>query len=291
MHADATNQMVSARTSVDGGTGSAEVDEEGHDNTLKLRLVFLVFNTLCVAMTVAVGCMVFRMTNSVAVELDYMVSAADAVALMINVVTELVKSKVTDAKTFLVLDLLGCGGSIALLVFACAYGMCDVIFRSTSDPRHAAHIVHADLMIAYGALNMFVDALLLGIFWCARSYLLASSRIVDDQLNMMSTIAHVVVDLVTAVVLCGTSIWMVYGIHDRTQEEKIEHKLRIDLVGGVLVNACIVTSMIMLGKEALHTWAEIQALRETDAKLAEFKDQFPEESLEAQKEVNYGTMI
>lgn len=254
------------------GTGEGQSSAKSNA-TVNARIRFLTFNLLCITLCLLASLVVTQTSQSLTIELDFITLLCDALAVLINIGMELIKGRVQSFRTILIFDLSGCVASMTLLIGVSVFGVVDAMLRSHEKRGHMAHVQHLDIMVWYSAFSVAMSTLSLSFFAYLRDKMLPPSCSAHDQLNIMSNLVHCVVDFVTNWAVLGTSLWLLLGSRSETRHEshqaleaKTEEKVHIDVFGAFVVCGCILLSVLVLLRDAFHTYWYIRALPEEKEK-------------------------
>eukprot|EP00928_Gymnodinium_smaydae_P037401 TRINITY_DN25967_c0_g5_i1.p1 TRINITY_DN25967_c0_g5~~TRINITY_DN25967_c0_g5_i1.p1 ORF type:complete len:337 (+),score=57.36 TRINITY_DN25967_c0_g5_i1:96-1106(+) len=253
------------------------------------RILYLIFNLLCVALAFFGGMLIYTVTHSLSVELDFLVAACDTLSISINILAELLKWLVDSPSVVMMVDLIGCVLSLALLVIVSLYGLKDAAEREAAITRHrlvrSSMVEDVDLMMYYAGYCLLLNLFIAFVFvFCLGSLIPATSR-EYDKLNLLSSVAHQVVDLAGNLVLFVTSVYLKYNV-DGGQID-FEGRARIDVVGSFLVNLCILASVFILANEAYHS---LTLIMEMDPENKEAANELRRLSFSSARGSNLGTM-
>jgi len=177
------------------------------------------------------------------------------VALLINISTEIAKSRAADVRTVMLLDVSGCAVALLILVGVSVCGVFDALWRH-QEPLEAqlARVHHLDSMVLYAGLAIFASLANLGCFFYLYDSMLAGEDGATDQQNLRSTLAHAVVDFVTNFVVLGTSIWLrsTARREDPSGRRESEMAIKADAIGAFVVCVCIFLSVLLIGRDLIY---------------------------------------
>eukprot|EP00929_Paragymnodinium_shiwhaense_P013957 TRINITY_DN121811_c0_g1_i1.p1 TRINITY_DN121811_c0_g1~~TRINITY_DN121811_c0_g1_i1.p1 ORF type:complete len:412 (+),score=72.55 TRINITY_DN121811_c0_g1_i1:132-1367(+) len=245
--------------------GCASMSEENSDQAeaarfqARMRFFFVTLVATCVPMLF--GIIVYPETNSLTVEMDTINALLDLVSVLLNMGVEVFKHRATDKTIILKLDMLGCGSSLMLLVSAGIFGLMRAVPRAEVPTAPASHVGHFGLMVAYNLVGLLCGAMT-SLFWLLTHHEMEEARSADgrgDELNVLSSLMHLLVALAMDVTVFLTSMWMMYV----TQKGEVGGKLDVDaaegdVVGSVVLCTCILLSAAILVKESIQTHNSLQ---------------------------------
>lgn len=266
--------MSLGRQASECASSSAEVGTQ--HLVVKARLLYLALNLMLIILCILCAIVVFGLTHSLTIELDSITLVCDALAVLINMVVELMKRRTTDIRSVLIFDLVGCLASLALLVGVAIFGLYDAVGREADSDsgKIVPRVRHLNLMIIYSSFSLLTTVLTLTAFQYWYDDMLPQNGCVHDRLNLHSSLAHTVVDFITSAVVVGTSIFQVWT----AQEDKVSHqpafeeakdRVRVDVIGSFGVVACILVCVAVLVKEVQASMRHIRELPERPTSIEE----------------------
>lgn len=254
------------------------------------RLTYLAFNMTFIVFDLVVGYFVYQQTRSLTMEVDFLGFSCEIMALTINIAIELVKRTAPKMKTVMVLDLVGGLSSLALLVAIGFFGLYNTIATAHGLENGSIELpaTHLKDMVEYSIVSLMLSVVNLSMFQWFKEKMLPADGDMRDQLNMLSNLAHSVVDFVTNFTVFGTSLWLRYGVRQESWSKMRKFKVMIDVFGSFMVCACILVSVCWLLRDIFHCIAQIRTLSADEEKcLLRAVDQEEAAGLGPQ---GYGTM-
>merc|ERR1712194_319034 len=182
-------------------------------------------------------------------------------ALVVSIAVEFMKTRVQTARTVLILDLVGCVVSVILLVGVAVFGIVDAVYRTKG--AQSERVSHLEDMILFSACSFSVDIITLGFYWGLKKWMLQgdSGEKKADELNVLSSLLHLITDLGSSMVILVTAVVMKYGnFSGESWWEAIAHKVAIDSSGAVVVCICLVVAIVMFQQDAAKSIELIRAL-------------------------------
>jgi len=275
----------------DGSTGTCPHGHAQVDVAVsKIRISYLAFNLSAIVVVMVAGIFVFEDTNSLSIMIDALGAEAQAFAVTINIVVEIMKARVKNARTILILDLFGCLVSVGLLLCVAVFGVFDALYRT--EKRQQAHLSHLNEMLRFSAVSMSLSFVCLLSLMLMRDKLFpGASGSMRDELNVLSTLLHSAVDFVSSAAIFGTSLWLAHGSFANEPFAVISaHKTVIDASGAFVVCACIAVAIVIFWKDAARTIEEISALDGSE-EVADVEGRaLAADASDAPAQSNYGTM-
>jgi len=247
-------------SSSDGCTGgsSGEVEQV----TFTSRLTYLSINFFFIVLNLGFGYVVYESTKSLTVEVDFLSFACEVLAVLINIVIEVVKRRALHARKVMILDLVGGLSSLALLVVVGFFGVYSAVSTSAHLAKGAgsAPAVNTEEILEYSSFSLGLSVLNLGSFLYLKAKMLPQNGDVNDQLNIMSNLAHSIVDFVTNFAVLGTSLWLQFGVKEANWFEMRKNKVWVDVFGSFMVCACILVSIVWLLRDILQAAVRIREM-------------------------------
>jgi len=271
---------------------SSGVCQGAHDpgEVLQTRLTYLAFNLAFVVFDIVVGYLVYQQTRSLTMEVDVLGFSCEILAVTVNIIIELVKQQAPNLKKVMMLDLIGGLSSLALLVVIGFFGVYNTIAKARGLENGSIEMpaTHLKDMVEYSMVSLLLSAINLSIFQWFKAKMLPAEGYLPDQLNMLSNLAHSIVDFVTNFTVLGTSLWLRFGVRQESWSKMRKFKVMIDVFGSFMVCACILVSICWLLRDILHCIARIRELSVREEKcLVRVGDQEEAAGLGPQ---GYGTM-
>lgn len=241
----------------DGLTACCEVDSA----VSRTRIRFLAMALINTILPALVGIMVYHVTHSLTIEVDFASAACDALSLFLNIVVEYLKHGTASGKMVLLLDFGGGFVSMALLFGVAVFGVLNATNRAFNPIRGDEHVDydHVGLMVLYNCFSLLLDCCTLVFWWRSRDLLMPPGNDQQsDQLNVNSGLLHSIVDFMRGLSVTGTSFWMVYiNLKRETPWMELKEKVHVDVFGSFLLCACVIVSAAFLLKESIETLRKI----------------------------------
>jgi len=278
-------------TYFDGCTGSCT--GLAQEPTVMARLTYLSFNLAFILLNLLGGYYVYESTKSLTIEVDFMSFGCEVLAVLINIIIEMVKRRQMQPKSVLILDLIGGMSSLALLIAVGMFGVFAAIsteeqLEENRGPPPAQHLTQ---MLKFSTFSLTLSVVNLSIFGSLKDRMLPADGEVHDQLNLMSNLAHSLVDFVTNFAVLGTSFWLKYGVKEDNWMEMRKHKVWVDVFGSFMVCACILVSILWLMRDVFHCVSWIRELEAEEAGLSTGKlEDGGDAKLKVGQAPNYGAM-
>lgn len=232
------------------------------------RLTYLSFNLSFIMLNLLAGYYVYETTKSLTLEVDLLAFGCEVLAVSINIAIEVAKRKSMRPRSIMVLDLVGGLASLSLLIVVGVFGVWSAISTTEElndnkrrSPEPASHLSQ---MLQFSTFSLCLSVLNLSIFAKLQEKMLPADGDVHDQLNLLSNLAHSLVDFVTNFAVLGTSLWLKYGIAPDTWLEMRKHKVLVDVFGSFIVCACILVSIVWLLRDVLNCVRWIRELENPD---------------------------
>lgn len=232
------------------------------------RLTYLSFNLSFIILNLLAGYYVYETTKSLTLEVDLLAFGCEVLAVTINIAIEVAKRKSMRPRSIMVLDLVGGLASLSLLIVVGLFGVFNAISTTEElndvkrrSPEPASHLSQ---MLQFSTFSLCLSVLNLSIFARLREKMLPDDGDVHDQLNLLSNLAHSLVDFVTNFAVLGTSLWLKYGIGPDTWLEMRKHKVLVDVFGSFIVCACILVSIVWLLRDVVNCVRWIHELGDPD---------------------------
>jgi len=210
-------------------------------------------NMLFLLGNVVMGVIVIRLTNSLAVKLDFSGVACSFIASLVNIAVECAKVRVASRSVIVALDIAGCALSLVLLMGVGVSGVAVAVGRERHSMSFPARLQNPALMLIYSSVDILANTTMLVWFVCTKDQLEASITHHVDMLNVNSCLAHNLADVVGGVVLFGTSLWVyvAYPADLRSGAEwpKMAMVSQVDTGGTFLVCVCIFASVCLLVRD------------------------------------------
>jgi len=237
----------------EGGSGSfvSLMLQFADKPTLKARLVYLSSNLFLMILSLLYGFWVWESTDSLTIEVDLLSIGCTLTAILINIVVEVIKPRLSTTRGVVMIDLVGGLLSLALLLCVGIMGVLDAM-QSTKDLKEhkGSSTRHLEKLLRYGAFALCLSGANLSIFGCLHNLMLPKEGDVHDQLNILSSLAHAVIDLVSNFAVFGTSVWLQYFMpQDKGWMEMREQKMWVDIFGSFMVCTCILISICFLFRD------------------------------------------
>lgn len=258
------------------------------------RLVYLSFNCFFIVLNFLMAYAVYTRTNSLTMRVDFLSFGCEVLAVIINICIELVKRSAPSHKTVLTFDLVGGLSSLQLLAAVGLYGLYNAV-ATTKDlvgGYNEPPAGHLEEMVEYSAFSLCLSVLNLSLFAWLKGRMLPEGGDVRDQLNLLSNLAHSVVDFITNFAVLGTSLWLHYVVEQDQRFEMRRHKVVVDVFGSFTVCAVIFVSICWLLRDVARC---LQWIRETQAAEAALEGSLIKaaaegSSLNAGAPSDYGTL-
>lgn len=260
------------------------------------RLIYLSFNLVFILLNLLCGYFVYETTKSLTIEVDFLSFGCEVLAVIINILIEVWKRKSVHPRSIMVLDLVGGLSSISLLICIGLFGLYSAINATEelndnrSFPQPAGHL---DKMLQFSTFSLCLSVTNLGIFATLKEQMLPVDGNVHDQLNVLSNLAHSVVDFVTNFAVLGTSLWLQFGINEESYLAMRKHKVWVDVFGSFMVCACILVSVCWLLRDVLYCifWIrQMAADEEMEALMEEAAGARVVETIGKKASKDYGTL-
>lgn len=247
---------------VSAGTGEASYEEElqrTEAQVLQARIVFLSIAFIAAVTSAIMGVTAWQATNSLTVEVDDISSWADAGSLLLNIVIERLKIKLKTRRSVLIADFIGGFLSLATLMGVALFGVVNALKRSEQDHHQGNNLKQPGFMLFYNCVSLGLDIIALIAFCGLRDKMEPPELNLDDRLNVISGLVHMLVDLARAVSVMGTTIYMFYVVSrtDETPWEKLSEKIHGDVFGSFLVCTCVLICVMMLMCSSARTLWEL----------------------------------
>jgi len=217
------------------------------------RFRFLLMNSLFLLGNVVMGVIVCKLTNSLAVKLDFSGVACSLIGSIVNIMVEFAKVRFADRSIIVGLDIAGCVLSLVLLMGVGVSGVVVAVERERHSMSFAARIQNPVLMLIYSSVDVFANTTILVWFVCIKDQLQASVTHHVDLLNLSSCLAHNLADVVGGLVLLGTSLWVFLtypaDLPAGAEWPKMAFVSQVDAGGTFLVCACIFASVCFLVRD------------------------------------------
>jgi len=230
-------------------------------STSRFRLVYLTLNISANILMMGFGFIVYERTNSLSVMIDWLGGSVTLLALVVSIAVEFMKTRVQTARTVLILDLVGCVVSVVLLVGVAVFGIVDAVYRTKG--AQSERVSHLKDMILFSACSFSVDIITLCFYWGLKKWMLQgdSGEKKADELNVLSSLLHLITDLGSSMVILVTAVAMQYGnFSGESWWEAIAHKVAIDSSGAVVVCICLAVAIVMFQQDAAKSIELIRAL-------------------------------
>lgn len=225
----------------------------------KARIRFLAVALCNTVAPALVGLIVYHVTHSLTIEVDFASAACDALSLLLNIIVEYMKSGAASRKTILVLDFGGGFISMALLVGVAVFGVLNATNKVLNPVSYNERVEHVGLMLFYNCFSLALDLFTLVYWWKSKDILMpkgGGQR--SDQLNVNSGLLHAVVDFMRGLTVTCTSFWMLYiNFKAETPWNELRDKVHGDVFGSFLLCACVLFSAAFLLKESIDTLRKI----------------------------------
>mmetsp|Transcript_41987 Transcript_41987/g.96417 ORF Transcript_41987/g.96417 Transcript_41987/m.96417 type:complete len:416 (-) Transcript_41987:31-1278(-) len=251
------------RDVVDLGISAGISSSAGHAVFL-VRVQFLTASLALNLIPVTVGLAVYKLSNSLVVELDAVTALTDVFALLVNIAVECSKRKATAARQILCLDLTGAGISLLLLVTIAVYGVMQAIDRYSKPTASGSDVHHLGYMCCYNMLAVACDGLTLVIWFCMRHGMsVAGEESTRDQLNTFSSLMHSCVNMVQDVSVT-TAILCIWYVSTRSGESRKLQQLDTvagDVFGSALVCFCVLISAAFMLRESVSVVQKFWSLQ------------------------------
>jgi Co/Zn/Cd efflux system component len=223
----------------------------------KARIRFLAVALCNTVAPALVGLIVYHVTHSLTIEVDFASASCDALSLLLNIIVEYMKNKAASNRLVLVLDFGGGFISMALLVGVAVFGVLNATNKVINPVDESERVEHVGLMLFYNSFSVALDIFTLVYWWQSRSLLMPpGSR--SDQLNVNSGLLHSIVDFMRGIAVTGTSFWMIYiNFKAETPWNELKDKVHGDVFGSFLLCACVLFSAAFLLKESIDTLRKI----------------------------------
>lgn len=259
-------------TMFDGCTGSCYGLAE--EPTVMARLTYFSFNLTFILLNLLGGYYVYESTKSLTIEVDFMSFGCEVLAVLINIIIEVVKRRQKSPKSVLWLDLLGGLSSLALLIAVGMFGVIAAVYteEALEDNKAPPAASHLNQMVKFSTFSLTLSVINLSIFGSLKDQMLPHGGAVHDQLNLMSNLAHSLVDFVTNFAVLGTSLWLKYGVKEESWMEMRKHKVWVDVFGSFMVCACILVSILWLMRDVFHCVSWIRELEAEEASGKKLED-------------------
>jgi len=224
------------------------------DFTIKARLTYLTSNLILMLLSVLYGYWVWEDTQSLTIEVDLLSLSCTLVAVIINIVVEVVKPQLVTVRSVVMADVAGGLGALVMLVCVGVVGVIDAMQATEDLAEHHAHPTrHLEKLVRYGAFALCLSLANLAIFVSLYNLVLPKEGDVHDQLNILSNLAHSLIDFISNFAVFGTAMWLQYGIPNSTWEEMWQHKMWVDVFGSFMISACILISIAVMFREISHS--------------------------------------
>jgi len=215
-------------------------------------------NTIAPAM---VGIIVYHVTHSLTIEVDFASASCDALSLLLNIIVEYIKNGAASHRSVLLLDFGGGFVSMALLFGVAIFGVLNATTRVLNPVNEKEKVEHVGLMLFYNCFSLALDIFTLSFWWRSRDLLMPSGiNQPADQLNVNSGLLHALVDFMRGLSVAGTSFWMIYiNLKGEAPWMDLKDKVHGDIFGSFLLCACVLVSAAFLLKESIETLRKICA--------------------------------
>jgi len=271
---------------MDGSTGGCTgpvVDPA----TFTSRIAYLSLNFSFIVANLILGFMVYESTKSLTVEVDFLSFGCEVLAVIINIAIEVVKRQSPRLRTIMKLDLVGGISSLALLFMVGVFGVWSAIATSArlAEGGSSTPASNPGEILQFSSFSLCLSVVNLSVFVYLKGQMLPEDGDVNDQLNILSNLAHSLVDFVTNFAVLGTSLWLQYGVPEENWFEMRKHKVWVDVFGSFMVCACILVSICWLMRDVFRCAACIQAMPSEEE-----EDVGQEWGSKAEVSSDYGTM-
>jgi len=235
--------------------------------TSNWRLVYLGWNLFSQIICLVAGILVYQATNSLTVQLNFLGNLCNAVAVLINISAEVVKTQSTSVRTILVVDLTGCALSLMLLLGVATLGIVEAVIRTTGVDEQT-QLAHKSEMLLYGSSALALGFVDLGLFLLLKNRMLPQKDQMHDNLNMLSCLLHVIADQFGDFIVVVTSVCLrlATNLEGDTWAMGRQRKAVIDMVGAGFELLFILVLVFWLVQDAMATKHRLQkgdmALRE-----------------------------
>jgi len=229
----------------------------------RARIRFLAVALCNTILPALVGIIVYHVTHSLTIEVDFASAACAALSLILNILVEFLKKgqchrEGYSGKSVLLLDFGGGFISMALLLGVAIFGVRNAASR-VRQMDESERVGHVGLMLVYNCFSVLLDMFTLAFWWKSRDLLSPMTvRQRHDQLNVNSGLLLSIVDFMRGLSVTGTSFWMLYiNMKGETGWIELQDKVRGDVFGSFLLCACILISASFLLKESIDTLCRI----------------------------------
>lgn len=225
----------------------------------RARIRFLAVALCNTVLPAFVGIIVYHVTHSLTIEVDFASSSCAALSLILNITVEFLKKGQCNrgghsGKSVLLLDFAGGFISMALLLGVAIFGVRNATNR-VAKMDESERVGHVGLMLVYNCFSVLLDMFTLAFWWKSRDLLSPpTTRQRQDQLNVNSGLLLSIVDFMRGLSVTGTSFWMLYiNMKGETALMELKDKVRGDVFGSFLLCACVLISASFLLKESIDT--------------------------------------
>lgn len=254
---DETPKVVTANAYT-ANAAEFRVDPDEIISCARIRfLVVALCNTIAPAL---VGIIVYHVTHSLTIEVDFASASCDALSLLLNIVVEYIKHGASH-RSVLLLDFGGGFLSMALLFGVAIFGVLNATSRVLNPMDEREKVEHVGLMLFYNCFSLVLDVFTLTFWWRSRDLFMPSGiNQPTDSLNVNSGLLHALVDFMRGLSVTGTSFWMIYiSLKGEAPWMDLKDKVHGDVFGSFLLCACVLVSAAFLLKESIQTLAKICA--------------------------------
>lgn len=252
------SQRVASDRIYDSENTDSMVDFDVLVSRARIRfLAVALCNTIAPAL---VGVIVYHVTHSLTIEVDFASASCDALSLLLNIVVEYLKSGAASSKSVLLLDFGGGFISMALLIGVAIFGVLNATNRALNPVDESERVDHIGLMLFYNCFSLALDMFTLVFWWKSKDLFCGAHGQTSDQLNVNSGLLHSIVDFMRGLSVTGTSFWMIYvNLKAETPWAELKDKVHGDVFGSFLLCACVLVSAAFLLKESIDTLRKICA--------------------------------
>lgn len=264
------------------------------DDVLHARVQFL-FTALCSSVLGTVfGIICYWLTNSLTVQLDFFSAGADGVAVLLNIIVEYAKARMTDQRYILSIDLLGGFISLMMLLTVVLFGLVHANERSAKpDSVEYSSIEHTGPMLAYNALTILTGGITMWMWWRLRKRMALQGTSRLDWINVVSGFLHSAMDLLGSVILTCTTCWLIYlSFTPENHWLRTMDMVRGDAIGSVLLCFVVVLSAIVLVLQSIRNAWELMYISEaTDPEMLGHKADLEQKApMRKENRIEYGAM-